>query len=537
MKKTHRSRHVRVACAVLVVVGVGVATGSASALRQTGKTYVSAQTASHATALRTAKPRVGGTLTVGILADVTGLDPAKTPNQPSQWVDQLVYSYLVTTDSNLNIVPDVATSWKHPSATRWIFNLRKDVHFTNGRLLTSADVKYSLERLRNPATGSENMAFYSGITAIKTTGRFKLEIDLKGPDATFLTHLASPTSAIVPKEVVAANGDLQKVMVGSGPFKFVSWTPETAVVLVRNPNYYVKGGPYVSKLIIRPIEDTNTRVNALLSGGAALIDFVPPNQIGSLRKHKGITVGPGQSGQFYFMMMFSQHPPLNNASVRRAISLAIDRNAIVQASLFGQGVALTGGPIPPWSPYGLTTKLYAKPDVTQAKSLLKAAGVTGFNTTIGIWSGQPFAVVAAQVIQQELAPLGIHLDIKQYGDYSSYSAAVFTGAQDGMTIQGFGGNIDPDDWTYRAFHTGGGLNFAKYSNAKVDQLLDKARTTENVKVRKQLYAQAQTLIATSGPDAFLFNQLQPEAWNSAVHGFQHRRDLTLRGLVTTWVGH
>ena len=122
MKKTHRGRHVRFACAVLVVVGVGVATSSASALRQTGISHVSAQRATQAVALKpkTAKPRVGGTLTVGILADVTGLDPAKTPNQPSQWVDQLVYSYLVTTDSNLNIVPDVATSWKHPSATRWI---------------------------------------------------------------------------------------------------------------------------------------------------------------------------------------------------------------------------------------------------------------------------------------------------------------------------------------------------------------------------------------------------------------------------------
>jgi peptide/nickel transport system substrate-binding protein len=527
-------RVVRVTSWVLCLAVVGLAASGASATASPAR-HSRAESAVGKATTAAATPRRGGTLTVGILGDATGLDPAKTPDQPSGWLDQLVYSYLVRTNAKLKIVPDLATKWTRPSSTRYIFTLRTGVHFQNGRLLTSADVKYSLDRLRNPATGSENLLYYSGIQAIKTSGPYKIEIDLSKPDATFLTHLASPTSAIVPKEVVAKYGDLQKTMLGSGPFEFVSYTPETATILKRNPHYYVKGVPYLSQLVIRPIEDPTARINALLSGGVDLIDFIPPNEIGSLKSVRGISVGPGQSGQFYFLMMFSNYAPLNKVDVRQAISYAIDRQAIVQAALFGTGTPLYGGPIPSWSPYGLKTALYKKPNLAKAKSLMKAAKVSGFSTTIGLWSGQPYAVTAAEVIQQELAPLGIHLKITQYGDYSSYSAAVFTGAQDGMTIQGYGGNIDPDDWVDRAFHTGGGLNFAKYSNSTVDKLLDQAKQTLSTSKRKKLYDQAQMIIARTGPDAFLFNQSQPDAWRSNVHGFQHRRDVTLAGLITTWV--
>ena len=168
---------------------------------------------------------------------------------------------------------------------------------------------------------------------------------------------------------------------------------------------------------------------------------------------------------------------------------------------------------------------------------MSQSGVAPFTATLGVWSPQTYVVTSAQIIQQELAPLGITIKIQQYGDYPSYNEAVFVNHTDGMTIQGFGGNLDPDDWLYRTFTTTGGYNYFGYSDPTVDLLLNQARQTTGFSARNALYAQAQKLIATDGPIAFLYSYSEPEAWIPAVQGFQHFPDVSLDGLITTWLRH
>jgi ABC-type transport system substrate-binding protein len=483
-----------------------------------------------------AKIHRGGTLTVGLNATFNGLDPDLQPNQAVAWIDSLVYSRLLRFTPSLKLVGDLAQSWKQTSPTSYVFQLRRGVSFQDGGTVTASDVVYSLERVMNPATADANAATFSAIKTVAATGPYTVKITLAQPDAAILLALATYAASVVSPSAVSAHGTLNTVMDGSGPFWFGSEPSSTEIVLNRNPHYYMKGEPYLNKLVISGIEDQNARVNALLSGGEDLVNFVPAQSVAEIKASNDI-VGPGTAGNFYALMMFEQKAPFNNVDVRKAIMYALNRKAIFAASTLGQGTILYGGPIPTFNPYALKANLYTSANLAKAKTLMRASGVAPFTTTLGLWAPQTYAVTAAQVIQQELKPLGITVVIQQYGDYPSYNQAVFVNHQTGLTIQGFGGNLDPDSWLYRTFTSKGGYNFFGYSNATVDKLLAQARGASKISTRYNLYAQAQKIIATNGPMAFLFSYSEPEAWNASVHGFQHYPDVSLDGLVTTWIGH
>lgn len=483
------------------------------------------------------EPQSGGTITIGLLADaVGGLDPHKTPNQQSTWVDGLVYSRLVGLDAEGKIIPDLAEKWEVVSDTEYTFQIRGDVKFHNGRELTADDIKYSLDRLRNPDTGSAKGYWFKSIEEIAAPAPDRITITLSKPDAALLVHLANPVAAVVPQEVVEAEGDLNQKMVGSGPFVFVSHTPGVSLVLKKNPDYFVKGLPYLDEVVLKPLEDENTRVNALKSGDIDVATFVPVNMIDALSKEPGVTVNDGRSGQMYALLMQVGRPPLDNLQVRQAIMNAVDRQALVEGAIFGKGVPLSSGPIPSWHPYHLKGDIYTGSDMKKAERLMKESGVaTPINLTMGLWSGQTFAINAGQVIQQELKKLGINIEIKQYGDYASYNKAVFVEKVHDITIQGLGGKIDPDDWLADVFQTGSRSNLTDYSDPAVDALLDEGRATTDAAKRKAAYDKAQKIIAESGPFALLWNMEQPDAIVDRVKNYQHRPDLQLDGLVTTWV--
>lgn len=476
----------------------------------------------------------GGTITVGVQAGFTGLDPNLQPNQESSWIDSLVYSRLIRLNASQKIVGDLATSWTQKSPTEYVFTLRKGVKFQDGAPLTAADVIYTFNRIMNPKNASSANYMFTGVKAITAPNAYTVDFTLTQPDSTFLTHVASPYTAIVNPADVAKYKNLNSYMDGSGAYEFVSEQPGQQVVLKANPDYYVKGEPYLSGVTIQVIQDEASRINALKSGSADIVDFVPENDVATLKADPDVVVGPGTSLNFYALMMFLQHPPFNNVKVRQAVMDAINRQAIINGAMFGQGTVLDDASIPSWNSF-YDKAVYGSPNLAEAKELMKEAGVSNVTATIGLWSSQTYVVNAAQIIQTELAPIGIHLKIVQYGDYPSYQEAVFTSAKDDMTIQGFGGNTSPDDYLDKPFGTKGGDNFFGYSNPTLDNLLREAKLTTNVSEQKTLYDQAAQIVATTGPMAFLFSESQPEAWQSYVKGFVHQPDLDLDSLITTWI--
>jgi peptide/nickel transport system substrate-binding protein len=480
--------------------------------------------------------KAGGTLNFGIHAALTGLDPQIGANQSTRWVASLVYSYLVSLDKDNQLVPDLAEKWEQPSDTVYVFHLRKGVKFHNGREMTSADVKYSYDRIMDPANKANFASLFGGISAIDLPDDYTVKITLKAPDASFLIHLSSTgTQAIVPKEVVEANkGSLSQVMVGTGPYKFVSYTPGTSLVLQRNPDYFLAGQPLLDSVVVKPIEDDSARINALKSGDVDMISFVPPSQIKSLGSTNGLVVSEGRVGTFYFLSFQVGRAPFNDVRVRQAIMYAIDRQAMLNTAIFGQADLTPNGPIPSWDRFAPSQQVYDKPDIAKAKSLLADAGhPNGFETTIGVWTPQAYIVNAVQILQQQLAAIGVKVSIQQFGDYPSYQTTVLNQGKTDMTVTGFSGNIDPDDWLGNAFRSTGGNNFWHYNDPKVDQLLDQGKKEQDFAARKKIYDQLQYLLATTGPMAFLWSPKQPNAWASKVTGFAQKPTGLLTNLAVT----
>lgn len=476
----------------------------------------------------------GGSITVGLQAGFTGLDPNLQPNQESTWIDSLVYSRLIRLNANQQIVGDLATSWSQESSTKYVFHMRKGVKFQDGTPLTAKDVVYTFNRILDPKSASAAAYLFSAIKSVQAPDNYTVDFTLSQPDASFLSHVASVYTSVVNPTSITKYHNLNSTMDGSGAYNFVSQQAGQQVVLKANPGYYVKGEPNLSGITLQVMQDESSRINALKSGSADLVDFVPENDVASLKADTGIVVGPGRSENFYALMMFLQHPPFNNVKVRQAIMYALDRKAIINGALFGQGVLLNDASIPNWNKY-FGKPVYGGPDVAKAKQLMQEAGVSNVTATIGLWSSQTYVVNAAQIIQSELQPIGIKLKIVQYGDYPSYAQAVFVSAKDDLTIQGFGGNVDPDDYLAKGFATKAADNFFGYSNTTLDGILNQARATSNVAQRQALYDQAQQIVATTGPMAFLFSESQPEAWQSYLKGFQHYPDLSLDSLITAWV--
>ena len=479
-------------------------------------------------------PKRGGTLTVGLLGPIDRPDPHANPNQPALWLVQLLYSYLVQYDRNLNLRPDLATSWERTDSKSYVFHLRRGARFHNGREVTSADVKYSIERIMDPKTGSSRRLRYASVDKVEASDPYTIVFRLKYPDNVLPYVLADPASAVVAREVVEKEDNLLRSEAGSGPFKLESLTSDGGAVLVRNGDYYDKEKPYVDRVILRSIPDNSARMTAVRTKDVDIATFLVTHQIEVLRKDPTVVVSDGRSGQYYILALNTRRKPLDDVRVRQAIAWALDRNAIVKGALSGEGFPLDAGPIPAWHWAGIKTEIF-KPDVAKAKQLLASSSApNGFMLNIRVWAPQDYVVDAASLIQEQLQPLGIKVQIEQQADWPTYWNPVQNGNYD-ATIQGFGGNTHPVDWLDESFRTGGTLNITGYSNPKVDDLLQRARVTPTPERQAEIYAEVQQIIAQEVAMVFVYNMKQATAYRTDVKGFYHMPNLTLAGVVDTWL--
>lgn len=482
------------------------------------------------------EPVRGGTLDVGLHVAVRSFDPHKAPNQGEGWVIGLVYNRLVALTPDLQIAPELAESWEQPDPQTLVFKLREGVTFHNGRELTSADVKYSLERILDPETGSTKRNNYAAIESIETPDEHTVVLRLSQPNSALLAHLASTSASIVAREVVEANGDLSAADGGSGPFLLGEVRADNSITLERYDGYFEEGLPYLDAVRMVPIPDNQARAASVRAGDTDLVTFVTANFISLLRGDTRVVIPAeeGSSGQFYALFFNNQVAPFDDPRVRRAIAMAIDRDLIVTVALGNEGFPLKAGPIPSWH-WAALDPVYDEPDVEAAKALLEEAGYAGgFSFPIRVWSSQDFVLRTVLVLQQALAPLGITIEIDQQGDWVTYWSAVESGNYV-ATIQGIGGNVDPDQYLRERFSTGVGSNVTRYSNEEFDALVNQALLSADPAQRKALYDQAQTILTEDSPAVFLFNMKQTEAHRTNVHGFIHLPTLDLTSLKSVWI--
>lgn len=486
-----------------------------------------------------AQPQTGGVLRAGMQTDPVGLDPHTTSATSSRNMLENVYDTLVMFDSGGRIVPGLVESWEtSEDGLTWTFTLRGDVTFHNGDPLTAGDVAFSINRIKDPEVASPNAGDFEVVESVEAQGDATVVFTLSEPYSPLLSKLANSLNVVVSQAVVEASGNLDEEVVGTGPFRFAEYLPQTRMVLEKNPEYWGtdEAGnalPYLDGITFTFYPDPTSRTTALVTGNVDWIEYVPAADLPSLQANPDLAVVGGLSANFRSLYLNPNEPPLDNVQVRQAIAYAIDEQAIVDLALFGTGgVASTGTTIPANSFYAVAESPYTGQDLEQARALLAEAGFAdGFDLDLYVTSTYDFLRTPAEVIQADLAQVGIRVNIRAE-DWSIYLPTVLEGNFT-ATILGESGQSDPDDYLYNIFHTDAGGNFPKFSDTELDRLLEQGRRVSGEAERKAIYDQVQARLLELAPQVFLFHSAQYEAHSASVVGFEHFPNTSYLGLRTT----
>lgn len=507
------------AASAATTAAAGATTAAASATTAAAATTQAAAATTAAVAGGKA-PKAGGTLKIGVQQDVVGLDPHLTNATASYRVLENVYSGLLRFNEKLEIQPDLATEYSATDPTTYTFKLRKGVKFHNGRELKAEDVKYSLNRIKDPATASPRAGQFAPVDSIETPDDYTVVIKLKQPYAPLLSTLADVTNVIVPKEVVDANGGkLDKVAVGTGPFKLTEYVPNTRIRLDKNPDYFLPGKPYLDTIIFQPIPDDTARSTAVRTGAVDMVEYYPAKDLSLIKGDSKITTYGDGNNNVRFLAFNLKVKPFDNVKVRQAIAWAVDRQQVLEAAVSGAGTPLNGGPFLPSFWPGLQTPVY-KQDLAKAKQLLTEAGFpNGFTAKLKNTPTYSFLGNAGIVVQEQLKAIGINFEI--VSEEWSVFLKDYLNKDFEAAVSGYSGFVDPNRDLDNTYVTGRQNNFMSYSNPDFDKLVAQAATISDQAQRAKLYQEAQTILANDAPMVFLYAANQYEAAQSYVKGYLH----------------
>jgi len=477
----------------------------------------------------------GGTLVIGRTADVNTLDPQKATAFQSVQTLGLIYGTLVQLDSNLNIVPGLATSWKFTDNSQTLtFNLRPKVKFQNGAPFTSGDVADSLNRILNPATAAVARSNIADIQSITTPGPLTVVLHLADPDVPILAALADLNTAIMSSADIQS-GSYATHPNGTGPFSFSSWTPNQTLKLVRNPTYWAGKAP-LAGVQFRVIPDETSVVSALRANQIQM-GLISDPLVARQVSGGGLKVLRQPSLSYHVLMLNDRHAPLDKQYVRLAIQCAIDRKQVLESAALGEG-QVTGPITSPAYRSDPNQRPCPQPNLVKAKKFLAAAGYPngGITLTTIVETGEyATAVAEAQSVQAQLAKIGITLNLQTLdsGTYvSRWLAADFDAA-----IALNGGRVDPDTMYTRYFTSTGNLNkVAGYASPKLDALFAQGRATSNVTQRHAIYTQISKTLEGQGVWVWMFTANDYYAISSKVQNFVPMANESLQYLRQTTLG-
>jgi peptide/nickel transport system substrate-binding protein len=504
----------------------------ATAVQPQGLSPVAAQTG----------PRYGGTLRTGMQTDPVGLDPHLSTATATRNMMEHVYDTLVFYSASGRFTPGLAESWTTSAdGLLWTFKLRRNVKFHNGRPMTAEDVVYSINRIKDPRTRSPRAGDFTDVDSVAAPDAGTVTFKMKKPFAPLLAKLSgSISAAIVPKEVVEKDGDLNTNPTGTGPFRFVGYTPQQRLTLVRNGAYWEQDStgrrlPYLDRIEFVFFPDAIARATAIRTGTVDFIEYVPSSEVRNLRNDANVEVVGGPSANFRGIYINNAIAPFNNVKVRQALAWTVNRKEIIDTALFGVGgLEATGSVIPPGNFYALTRNVYDKADADRAKRLLAEAGhPNGVEADLYVTSTYDFLRTPAELIQAHAAKAGFRLRIIA-ADWSVYLPTVFAKRYT-LTILGTSGQVDPDDYMFNNFRTNDARNYMNFSDAQFDRFVEEAQTTANESARKRLYEQAQMRLMEQMPMVMLFHSATYEAVRKNVQGFEHWPNQSYHGFRRTWL--
>ena len=439
-------------------------------------------------------------LTIDVPNDVATMDPHLQSDLDSAAVYRNIFDHLITRGADGRFAPQLASAWRYTDETTLVFDLKTNIAFQDGSRVTPEDVVFSVRRIVDPALKSPQRGYYDLITSAEVTGPAQVTLRTRVPYPTLMAHLTH--LAIVPKAYVEKVGDaaFNQQPVGTGPYRLREWRRGVQVVLdAQDANW--RGAPPFRSAAFRVVPDAATRVADLRSGRADISRQMNADDAQVIKgdaKLQVISVATERVGYLFVNQLWG---PTTDVRVRRAISMAIDRDTIL-ATLFAGYAKPVDIMLAPVS-FGYTPEVKAWPyDPAQARALIKEANAVGAQL---VFLTSPFYDRRlVEAIQQMLQEVGLKVEIRPL-DNASYLRARQGTPQDA-------GSIAPGRWScacqdadgtiFPLFRTGG--IWAKYSNPEFDKLVDAARSTLDETKRLGLYRSAFAILREDAPVVPLF---------------------------------
>src|SRR5438309_2953241 len=425
--------------------------------------------------------------------DVSKFDPHYSTSSNDVRVSFNLFDNLTSRHPDGKLYPGLAAEWKLEGPTTWRFKLRQGVKFHNGDPLTSADVKYSIERTYDPAAKTMVATVFGTIEKIDAPDASTVVITTKKPDPLLAARLAFYGGQVVPKKYLESVGNdaFNAKPVGSGPVRFTSWVKDDRAVLEANPDYW--GGKIdMDRLIMRPIPETAPRIAALLKGEVDIITQLPPDQAERVTGNPSTRVTGALYAGLYVLGVNSKRPPLDNPLVKEALSLAIDREAIVKELWRGRGL-VPNGPIAKGDHHydaSLPALVY-RPG--EARDLLKKAGYKNeeifIETTVAYVSQDKAMSEAIAAMWRDIG-INVKVEVIEYsvraqkGREKSYKGVWWS---DPTSTLG-----DPDGMMWRLLGPGGPMDY--WRDPKFDELGNAARFSVDAKFRGEAYKEMTRLM-------------------------------------------
>ncbi|MEO8544069.1 MAG: ABC transporter substrate-binding protein [Burkholderiaceae bacterium] len=461
---------------IAAVTGAGLLTQAQDAIAQTPKRGGKMRVAGHSSSAKDT------------------LDPAKQTLSTDYIRGYIFFNGLTRIDSNTVAQPELAESFEsNPTATEWVFKLRRGVEFHDGKALTAQDVVYSLMRHKDPAVGSVAKSLSELIDTVTADGTGAVRVKLKSAYADLPIMLGTSHFMILKdgtKDFTTA--------VGTGPYKMKEFSPGVRSIGTRNPNYFKQGRPYLDELEFFGIQDGVARVNALISGDVQAITNLPPSAIDEIKSRPNLVLFNTPSSTFTEFAMMVDRKPTDSLDFRLAIKYLLDRERYVKTVLKGYGQIGNDHVVPPSNP--LYNKAIAQRtlDLDKAKFHLGKAGLTNGRVELIVSDAAIGSVEMGQILQQSAARAGLTIDLKR------------------EPADGFWSNI----WLKRAFYgsqwnarptvdillslgwtSAAAWNEAAFKDPTIDKLILQGRSELDQAKRKQIYGEIQTILHEQGGNA------------------------------------
>lgn len=466
--------------------------------------------------------------------DYTRINPAMDEHGE---INLLLFDGLTAHNGENEVVPALAKSWEFDEAScTYTFHLEEGVRWHDGEPFTAEDVKFTIEAIMDPENGSENAPNYEDVEEIKVVDETTVAFRLAAPNVAFLDYM---TMAVLPKHLLEGENmqeaDFFRAPVGTGPYELESWDTGQAIVLVKNDTYF-RGAPHIDRVIFKIVTDDNAKALQMESKEVDLA-LLTPKAAQSFADRAGYVCYDMETSDYRGILFnFQNEFWQKNRDIIPAVCYAIDRQAIIDAVLLGQGM-------PAYGP--LQRNRYNNENVEQyaynpqkAREVLEAAGCVmgedGFyerdgeklSFVISVGAGDQVRIDMAQAAAQQISQIGIEckVEIPTRIDWESQMAYLI----------GWGSPFDADDHTYKVFGTDKGANYSGYSNEAVDRYLTQARQSDDPKVRAEAYDRFQEELAKDPAYAFICYIDANYVADASIHGISPNTVMGHHGVGIFW---